>query len=534
MATKDYRRIFKGLNIVPKTTSTVDTLGDIDVDTSSNKANFHNGTSSSPIVTEAHTATLTNKTIDSDNNTISNIVNANVKSSAAIAYSKLNLTDSILNADINTAAAIARTKLANGSASHVVINDGSGVLSSEAALSPVRGGTGVANNAANTLTFSGNYSLTFTLTDNTSLTLPVSGTLLADPTTTAGDILARNSSTLTRVPVGTDGQVLTADSGQTTGVVWATPSSAPAAPLEASNYSIALSSGSGALTIALKNASGSDPSAGSPANFGFRGATATSGAFTRLQRDSALSLVVPSGATLGMNDGETYTGYIGVVDDDGTEANMELIVSLCKQPEEVLQSCVAIGTGSDSNAVIYSSSTQTNRPIRWIGSFTITPTTAGTYDTAEISAVTLLPLKPEDVRFRAITALAASSASTIIAVYSTKSFDTKNAYNTSTGTFTAPVDGLYVIESNSSLASDAATVGDFVRLNVKVNSSNFSTQTQVVPASTTASRSVFGSSTLRLVKGDAVNIVLTFSISGGTQSIDTGSGNFFQITRVGE
>jgi hypothetical protein len=35
----------------------------------------------------------------------------------------------------------------------------------------------VANNAANTLTFSGNFSTTFTLTGNTSITLPTSGTV---------------------------------------------------------------------------------------------------------------------------------------------------------------------------------------------------------------------------------------------------------------------------------------------------------------------------------------------------------------------
>jgi hypothetical protein len=54
---------------------------------------------------------LTNKTIDSDSNTISNIVNADIKASAAIAYSKLNLVDSILNTDINSSAAIAYSKL---------------------------------------------------------------------------------------------------------------------------------------------------------------------------------------------------------------------------------------------------------------------------------------------------------------------------------------------------------------------------------------------------------------------------------------
>lgn len=105
------------------------------------------------------------------------LVNANVDAAAAIAYSKLNLAVSVVNGDIAVAAGIARTKLASGTADHVLINDGSGVMSSEAALSPVRGGTGVANNAAATFTRSGNFALTMTLTGITGVTLPTSGTL---------------------------------------------------------------------------------------------------------------------------------------------------------------------------------------------------------------------------------------------------------------------------------------------------------------------------------------------------------------------
>lgn len=48
----------------------------------------------------------------------------------------------IVNADVSAVAAIARSKLASGTASHVIINDGSGVLSSEAQLAVSRGGTG--------------------------------------------------------------------------------------------------------------------------------------------------------------------------------------------------------------------------------------------------------------------------------------------------------------------------------------------------------------------------------------------------------
>jgi len=45
------------------------------------------------------------------------VTNAKVNNSAAIAYSKLNLTDSVVNADLNSSAAIANTKLANYSIS---------------------------------------------------------------------------------------------------------------------------------------------------------------------------------------------------------------------------------------------------------------------------------------------------------------------------------------------------------------------------------------------------------------------------------
>jgi len=55
----------------------------------------------------------------------------------------------ITNTEINTSAAIARTKLASGSANHVVINNGSGVMSSEAQLGLARGGTNSDLSSAN-------------------------------------------------------------------------------------------------------------------------------------------------------------------------------------------------------------------------------------------------------------------------------------------------------------------------------------------------------------------------------------------------
>lgn len=72
---------------------------------------------------------------------------------------------------------ISRSKIAADvpAAGHVIINDGSGFLSSEAQLASTRGGTGVSN--AGTLTYGAN-NITFTTSGATAITLPLSGTLV--------------------------------------------------------------------------------------------------------------------------------------------------------------------------------------------------------------------------------------------------------------------------------------------------------------------------------------------------------------------
>lgn len=52
-------------------------------------------------------------------------------------------------------------------------------------ITPASGGTGVANGSNNTLTFTGNYSLGITLSNNTSVTFPTSGTLINSTDTAA-------------------------------------------------------------------------------------------------------------------------------------------------------------------------------------------------------------------------------------------------------------------------------------------------------------------------------------------------------------
>jgi len=83
------RKFLRAIGLVPKASAEIDSLGEFEVLSSTNKAHFHNGTSSSPVVTEAHSATLTNKSIDADTNTITNIENADIKSGAAIDAAKI-------------------------------------------------------------------------------------------------------------------------------------------------------------------------------------------------------------------------------------------------------------------------------------------------------------------------------------------------------------------------------------------------------------------------------------------------------------
>lgn len=184
------KRFIEGIRIFPKSGSTISAQGELEVDSATTKLNFHNGSSASPIVTEVHASQGTNRLKDKDLEAGSTkLVDASDTTkkvafdlsgatgsttatiiSSATANRSITLPDAtdtlvgkatsdvltnktfdadgtgnsitnIENADIKSGAAIARNKLASGTASHVLINDGSGVMSSEAALAVSRGGT---------------------------------------------------------------------------------------------------------------------------------------------------------------------------------------------------------------------------------------------------------------------------------------------------------------------------------------------------------------------------------------------------------
>lgn len=76
-----------------------------------------------------------------------------------------------------------------------------GAITVAGTLVPANGGTGVANGANNTITFTGNYSLGLTLSNNTALTLPTTGTVatLAGSETLTNKTISGGSNTLSNI-----------------------------------------------------------------------------------------------------------------------------------------------------------------------------------------------------------------------------------------------------------------------------------------------------------------------------------------------
>lgn len=205
--------------------------------------------------------------------------------------------------------------------------------------------------------------------------------------TTKGDIYAATAaSTPARVGIGTDGQVLTADSASSPGLKWADPAAAPSSSYEISNLGLATSVGASALTIALKQADGSsDPSTGASAvKVGMRSSTLTSGLYNQRSATAATSLVISSGSTLGQTSAVAATIYVYLLDNAGV---LELAASGSLFNEnQVISTTAEGGAGAaDSATVMYSTTARSNVPFRLVGKIVNTQATAGTWASAGTS-----------------------------------------------------------------------------------------------------------------------------------------------------
>ena len=84
------------------------------------------------------------------------------------------------------------------------------------------------------------------------------------------------------------------------------------------NGTLVASVAAGALTVSVKTLAGIDPSPSDPVVFSFRDTALTSGGLTMVSVTAALSIVLPSGATLGAVSGAGLRVWLMAVNDAGT------------------------------------------------------------------------------------------------------------------------------------------------------------------------------------------------------------------------
>ncbi len=207
--------------------------------------------------------------------------------------------------------------------------------------------------------------------------------------TTAGVIINSATGVLTSVAPSTSGNVLTSN-----GTAWTSAAAAGGSATTNGKYTanmgIDTSVGSSALTIKLVQADGAtDPSTGSAAvDIAFRSATSATGSYAIVSRTSALSVVVPSGATLGMASATASYIWVYSISDSG----MDLCVSVGDPfDENTVQTGTAIDTASDVLNTLYCGSAHTSKPIRLIGRLLITESTTGTW-ASDSTTISLLPI----------------------------------------------------------------------------------------------------------------------------------------------
>lgn len=298
------------------------------------------------------------------------------------------------------------------------------------------------------------------------------------PTTTSGDIIYHNGSDNVRLAKGSDGQALILASGLPS---WSAITPTLDSPLDLINIKINATVASDALTIALKDKAGSDPSAGSPVKIAFRNATATTGDYVVRSVTGALSLVVPDTATLGCTASLATNLWAYAIDNSGT---VELGVSQILYPEGVYSS-TTIGTGADSNNVIYSGTGRSNVAMRPIGRITIAIGSSGHWSNAasQISLATDSVLADGDPIIATYTSTTTSNVTASIQFmdWATKIVDTKSAVTgagsglngtyTNTWRFVAPRAGNYRVSYNIVATSAASAQGVLLNTQVNVNGS---------------------------------------------------------------
>lgn len=155
------------------------------------------------------------------------------------------------------------------------------------------------------------------------------------------------------------------------------------------NLAVTTSLAASAATISLRTKAGNAPSPSDPCKIGFVDTTVNTG-FAKVSAIAATSITIPSGASLGHQNGTDNYLYVWAINNAGT---VELAVSGAYVFEnQSVQSTTAITAGSTSPHVLYSTSARSSKSIRLICRIKSNQATAGTWVTT-FSEVQIEPIR---------------------------------------------------------------------------------------------------------------------------------------------
>lgn len=249
-------------------------------------------------------------------------------------------------------------------------------------------------------------------------------------------------------------------------------------PTDLKNISISVTMAANAATIALKTKAGADASSADYITTAFRSATLTNGAYVTRKITGALSTVISSGSTGGTANAVSQNIHVYLIDNAGTA---ELAWGNWRiYDESVLYNTTAEGGAgaADSNNVLYSTTARTSVAVRYIGYFTSTQATAGTWVTAA-SAISVNPSNRQihlRSQVRVHTSNGRGSTNTVIRRFTTvvDNYGTAITYADSAtlgATFTLNEDGVYAINH----FMDVAASGSIALAGISLNSSQLTT-----------------------------------------------------------
>lgn len=152
-------------------------------------------------------------------------------------------------------------------------------------------------------------------------------------------------------------------------------------PSKINNCALAVSDSADALTIALKDQAGSNPSVGSPCVIAFQNSSSSTASYTEVSVTAATSVVVSNGSTLGCTNSNQCRLFVYAINNAGTVVLGVGNGVYIDESETLLATTTAEGGAgaADSAGVIYTTAAQASKYARLIGRIRDIESTAGAW-----------------------------------------------------------------------------------------------------------------------------------------------------------